>query len=469
MLKIINRLYDYKCFPISLRVLTFIAFIFLILIGFTSPSKDPFFISMLSKTNLTTSFIWRLWWPLVVLSAVFLGRVWCMICPMEMVTRFFAKIGFKFRRPGWVLSGWVIPVFYMVILIFGVTLLQIDQNTKYTSWYLLGIMGVAVLTGIVFGKNTFCRYVCPIGYMLGLISKLAMWGWRVQKKSVCKECRDKSCINHKYIYQFNNNSCGIDLIPAEIETNNYCILCGGCRKSCKTYQIAPLPERPNPSLVKIGFAHDLMQVIPLKPSEVFFLFLMTGSMMFELTHYTFLSDLSSSIFPQKLSVMVGTNFEAFNQLIMVGWFFFLFPLIVWILPYFLMKSVGVNISAVDYVRKISLAFIPVIALFFVGLSLMEIVTKLPYYPLIIQDIRGIETVKSLIFKQIEIPNLPYWTDVFFFVLLLFLMFTGIYYGFKVIRKIYSLKSKQPSGMLAFSLPFLFMILILVGSFLFLSF
>ena len=192
-------------------------------------------------------------------------------------------------------------------------------------------------------------------------------------------------------------------------------------------------------------------------------------MMFELTHYTFLSDLSSSIFPQKLSVMVGTNFEAFNQLIMVGWFFFLFPLIVWILPYFLMKSVGVNISAVDYVRKISLAFIPVIALFFVGLSLMEIVTKLPYYPLIIQDIRGIETVKSLIFKQIEIPNLPYWTDVFFFVLLLFLMFTGIYYGFKVIRKIYSLKSKQPSGMLAFSLPFLFMILILVGSFLFLSF
>jgi len=157
MLKIINRLYEYKCFPISLRVLTFIAFIFLILIGFTSPSKDPFFISMLSKTNLTTSFIWRLWWPLVVLSAVFLGRVWCMICPMEMVTRFFAKIGFKFRRPGWVLSGWVIPVFYMVILIFGVTLLQIDQNTKYTSWYLLGIMGVAVLTGIVFGKNTFCR------------------------------------------------------------------------------------------------------------------------------------------------------------------------------------------------------------------------------------------------------------------------------------------------------------------------
>ena len=469
MLKTINKLYEFKWYPVSFRVLTFIAFVFLILIGFTSPSEDPFFISMLSKTNLTTSFVWRLWWPLVVLSAVFLGRVWCMICPMEMVTGLFARIGFRFRRPGWVLSGWVIPVFYMVILIFGVTLLQIDQNTKYTSWYLLGIMGAAALTGLIFEKNTFCRYVCPIGYMLGLFAKLAPWGWRVQKKSVCEECRDKSCINHRYIYQFNNKSCGIDLIPAEIGNNNYCILCGGCRKSCKTYQKATHPERPNPGLVKIGFAHDLMQVMPLKPAEVFYLFVLTGSMMFEMTHYTLLSDLSSSIFLQKFSVMVESNNGALNHLIMVGWLFFLFPLIVWILPYFLMKSVGVNISAVDYVRRISLAFIPVIAFFFVGLSVMEIVTKLPYYPFIIQDIRGVETVKSLLFKQIEIPQLPEWTDVFFFVLLLFLMFTGIFFGFRVIRKIGSWKSRQPSGMLAISLPFLFMILILVGSFLFLSF
>jgi len=468
MFKIINKLFEYKWFPVSFRVLTFIVFIFLVVIGFTSPSEDPFFISMLSKVNLTTSFVWRLWWPVVVLSAVFLGRVWCMICPMEMVTCFFARIGFRLRRPGWILSGWLIPVFYMVILIVGVTLLQIDQNTKYTSWYLLGIMGVASLTGLIFEKNTFCRYLCPIGYMLGIFAKLAPWGWRVQKKSVCEDCRDKSCINRKLLYQFNNKSCGVDLIPADINTNNYCLLCGECRKACKTYQNGHHPERPNPGLVKLGFGHDLMQVIPLKPSELLFLFVLTGSMMFEMTHFSLLSDLASSVFPENLTALTESNNGVLNNLFKVCWLFLVFPAIAWILPYFLMKSVGVSISAADYVRKISLAFVPVIAFFFVGLSVMEIATKIPYYPYIIKDIRGVETVKLILFRQIEVPQLPGWTDVFFFVLLMVLMFTGIYYDLRVIRKTGSWKNILQSGVLAASMPFLFMILVLTGSFLFLS-
>jgi hypothetical protein len=357
----------------------------------------------------------------------------------------------------------------MVILIFGVTLLQIDQNTEYTFWYLLGIMGTAAMTGLIFEKNTFCRYVCPIGYMLGIFAKLAPWGWRIQKKSVCEDCRDKSCISRKYVYHINKRSCGVDLVPAEIDNNNHCLLCGGCRKTCQTYQNSPHPERPNPGFVKLGFAHDLIQVIPLKPAELFFLFVLTGSMLFEMTHFTFLSELSSSVFPEKLSVLNESDNGVLNNLIKVGWLFFLFPLIAWILPYFLMKSVGVNISAAEYVRKISLAFVPVLAFFFVGLSIMEIATKIPYYPYIFQDIKGIETVKLILFRQIEVPQLPAWTDRFFFGLLMVLMFTGIYFGFRVIRKTSSWKNRQPSEGLAIFLPFLFMILILAGSFLFLSF
>jgi hypothetical protein len=75
----------------------------------------------------------------------------------------------------------------------------------------------------------------------------------------------------------------------------------------------------------------------------------------------------------------------------------------------------------------------------------------------------------LLFRQIEVPQLPGWTDRFFFGLLLILMFTSIYIGFRVIRKTGSRKDWQPTGVLAFSLPFLFMVLILAGSFLFLSF
>ena len=143
---------------------------------------------------------------MIVLSAIFFGRVWCMICPVELVTTFFARIGLKLKRPKWVLSGWIITVFYIIVLTVGVTIIQIDLNPKYTSYYLLTIVAISVLSGFVFEKNTFCRYICPVGYLLGIFSKLAGWGWRVKKKSVCDSCSDKSCIHKKYEYQLNYKS-----------------------------------------------------------------------------------------------------------------------------------------------------------------------------------------------------------------------------------------------------------------------
>jgi len=209
-----------------------------------------------------------------------------------------------------------------------------------------------------------------------------------------------------------------------------------------------------------------MQAMPLKPAELFFLFVLTGSMLFEMTHFTLLSDLSQYIFPQKLSILVESNSAVLNNLLKVGWLFFFFPMMAWILPYFLMKSVGVTMSAADYVRKISLAFVPVIAFFFVGLSIMEIATKIPYFPYIIRDIRGVETVKLILFRQIEAPQLPGWTNLFFFILLMILMFTGIFFSFRVLQNNNFRNDRQSSGMLAFTLPFLFMLLIMAGCILF---
>ncbi|GAI22643.1 unnamed protein product, partial [marine sediment metagenome] len=200
---------------------------------------------------------------MVILSAIFFGLFWCMICPVEMVTTFFAKIGFKRKRPKWILSEWIAILFYMIILIGGVTILEVDRNPKYTSYYLLSIVGISIISGLIFEKNTFCRYICPFGFVLGIFSKLAICGWRVKNKDVCNSCSDKSCITKKYIYNLNYKSCGVDLFPGKIDDNNHCLLCGGCLKTCKTYQTDTNSLRPNPGIVKIGFANDLLKITPL--------------------------------------------------------------------------------------------------------------------------------------------------------------------------------------------------------------
>ena len=466
MLNKLNKLLENKWFPISFRIITLIAFLGLVIIGFSSPTKDPFFVSQLSKTNLTTSFVWRLWWPIIVLSAIFLGRVWCMVCPVELVSTFFAKIGLKLKRPKWILSGWVITLFYMFVLTLGVTILQIDLNPAYTSYYLMIIMGTSIVSGLVFEKNTFCRYICPVGYLLGVFSKMAIWGWRVKKESVCAACKDKSCISSRYTYQLNYKSCGVDLVPSEINNNSHCLLCAGCLKTCKTYNTDNNSSRPNPAIVKTGLANDLLQLQPLRLAEWVFLFFLTGSMFFEMTHFQIISDISTSLITKNISVYLGFNEGTGKDMIGVVYLFLLLPAILWILPFMLARAFGFQISLSTYLKNISLIFLPVIAAFFVGLVIMEIVTKFPYYKYMLHDVKGVETIKAMLFRQIEMPLLPSWTDYAFLIILIIALAAGTFISFRVTHKLITKTDIKRNATLIYILPILFIIIIIADALLY---
>jgi len=464
MLSKLNKLLETIWFPISFRILTLTAFIGLVIIGFSSPTDDPFFVSQLAKSNLTTSFVWRLWWPLIVLSAIFLGRVWCMICPVELVTSLFARIGLKRKRPGWLKSGWIITLFYMIILILGITIIGIDLNPKYTSFYLMLILGISIISGLIFEKNTFCRYVCPVGYMLGILSKIAPLGWRVKRESVCRSCTDKSCINDKYTYNLNYKSCGVDLIPVNINNNDHCLLCGGCLKTCKTYNPGNNSFRPNPAIVKTGFAGDLMRMQPLQLPEWFFLFLLTGSIIFEMNHFRIISDLSASFISNSGLNLNGIREVLGKDIIQVAYLFMIIPVILWFLPYTLLKIfLEIKISLNTYLQKFSLIFLPVIAAFFSGLVIMEISTRFPFYKYILRDPGGVETTKSILFRQIEMPQFPYWTEWLYIAILFSFLIAGVFLSFKLISKFaYSLDIRK-GGSVLYLLPVIFIVILFTGA------
>lgn len=457
MLKKINLLLENKWVPISFRIMTLIAFLGLVIIGFSGASTDPVFLKQLSRTNLTTSFVWRLWWPLIILTAIIFGRVWCMVCPVEMITTFFAKTGLKLKRPQWILSGWGITIFYTIIVIVGVRILQMEFNPRYTSSYLLIIVGISIVSGLIFEKNTFCRYICPVGYVLGIFSKMAIWGWRVKKRSVCDACSDKSCIKRNYTYQLNYKSCGVDLVPAEINDNNHCLLCSGCLKTCKTYRTNSNPLRPNPALIKIGFANDLLQIKPLLIAEWVFLLILSAHLIDEISEFQLISNISFSFIPGAIPNYLSTNMSPYKVIIGVAFLFFLLPVVLWILPYILILLIRMRISIGSYSKNFCQIFLPIIISLFAGAIIMEIATKLPYYKYFVHDLSGVKTIQGILTRQIVVTRLPGWTQWALLINLIIVLITGIFMSFRVIRKLVIKFNIQEKKSVLYSLPFIFVL------------
>ncbi len=389
MLKQLNRAFDKAYMPVSLKYLSLVAYVVLIITGLAAYSTDATFLRELRNTNLGNLIVWSYWWPAIIVLAIFFGRIWCMVCPVELITTIFAKIGLKRKRPAWLLSGWAITVFYIIILFIGIQGFAIHRNPFFMAVYLLAIVGVSVIIGSIYEKNTFCRYVCPVGYLLGLYSRLSFFGWRVKNKSICDTCKDKSCIHKKYQYNLNYKSCGVDLYPANISDNSDCILCAGCLKTCSKYQSHPNTERPNPRFQNIGFANDLFQLKPLRMAEMVFVLIVSGFVISEIWSEWNVTNAYLSFLPDLIIKPLAIE-NKFLSGILKGTIIFAFlPFIVWLLPYLFTRLAGLTIKFKDYLLNYGIAFIPIIAAAHIGKSILKSTSRIPYFEHLSDDFTGV--------------------------------------------------------------------------------
>src|SRR5665647_708235 len=96
----------------------------------------------------------------------------------------------------------------------------------------------------------------------------------------------------------------------------------------------------------------------------------------------------------------GLNPGLFKNTIASAYLFFFLPVILWIIPYLLILAARIRLSIQDYLKNFSLVFLPVFAGLFIGLIIMEITIKLPYYKLIAHDISGVDTIRQILTRQI---------------------------------------------------------------------
>lgn len=461
----INKLLYKWYFPISLKYISLVAYIILIVTGLWANSTDAEFLKQLRNTNFGNLIVWSYWWPAIVILAICFGRIWCMVCPVEIITTFFANIGFKRKRPKWLLSGWAIAIFYIIILFVGIQGFAIHRNPFFMAIYLLVIVGVSIIIGSIYEKNTFCRYVCPVGYLLGLYSRLSFYGWRVKDKNICDTCNDKSCIHKKYHYNLNKKSCGVDLYPANITDNANCILCAGCLKTCNEYQSEPNINRPNPEFRYIGFANDLFQLKPLKIAEMVFVLVVSGFVISEIwiewnvtnVYLNFLPDLLIKPFEIENKFIVG--------LIKGTIIFGLIPTIIWLIPWLITNFTNAKIKLKYYFLNFGIAFIPIIAAAHLDKAILKATSRIPYFNHLFDDITGITTAQRIIDKEIIISQTPNWLNIGISILMTVIIGIGIYLSVKVIKLINIKQGLEKSVKTAYLIPVIygsiFLVMILI--------
>ncbi len=136
------------------------------------PAEDS---GILDNFTLMARFlIWGLWFPLLLLSVIFLGRFWCgLLCPHGAVSEYAGKKGLNLPIPKWLRWGGVPIASFVFITILG-QLVGIREYPLAALEVLGGTMVIALIVGYLYGngRRPFCRYLCPLGPLLGIFSRL---------------------------------------------------------------------------------------------------------------------------------------------------------------------------------------------------------------------------------------------------------------------------------------------------------
>lgn len=226
-------------------------FWFVIVIGFVG-TADP-------GLNFGTAITWYIWFCLVFLLMVVVGRAWCLMCPFgglgewvqrrTLWKRAQSHLGLGLKFPERLAQyGFLTSVGTFVLLTWLEEFFNIagPGNPKSTSYMVLGIVTSALLFFLIFERRAFCRYICPLSGLIGTVGSMGMVaGFRTRDREVCMTCETKDCMRGGE----NGYGCPWYTWPGSADSNTACGLCSECYKGCPSNNVGLFVQRPLTSVI----------------------------------------------------------------------------------------------------------------------------------------------------------------------------------------------------------------------------
>ncbi len=213
-LPLVRRLFTQGKYPDSLYRLTVPAL--LLVIGFClfGPAQQ----------NAANFLVWGVWWPFLLLLIWVGGRSWCSFCPLEGLARLWPWAGQR-QEPQWLQSyGSLIALSGLLLLLWVEQQGHLFQRAPGTAHLLLALVGMTLLSQQLFGKRRWCKYLCPLGWLVGRAARYSTLKLRSNNNVCLSQCRADDCIREQ--------ECPMGLHPSAAESSDDCVLCGSCIKHC---------------------------------------------------------------------------------------------------------------------------------------------------------------------------------------------------------------------------------------------
>jgi len=173
---------------------------------------------------------WSVWEPLLLVLFLFVGRVWCTVCPVSTAGRLASRIGSLGLAPGdWIkkYTGWFIIAGFIAI-IWAEHAFDMTANPFAAGIFLLSLAAAAVFFSFVYRRETWCRYLCPLGNLGAVYAMPAVLNVRANPDVCATYCTTHECFKGTADLP----GCPVFHHPLYARDAHHCKKCGSCLWAC---------------------------------------------------------------------------------------------------------------------------------------------------------------------------------------------------------------------------------------------
>jgi polyferredoxin len=184
------------------------------------------------RLNVATVFSWIVWWPLLAISYLLFGRIWCAVCPMGALADLTQRFSLNLKAPTFFKRRGFVAGILLVAILYQAWIEEVTRasvSPLVTGFILWGFTVGALVGALLFERWTWCRHLCPLGAWTGVFAMGSMMEIRANQPN----CVDNKCHSiYCYFGREELKGCPFHHTPKTMDTNRYCSMCGNCLKAC---------------------------------------------------------------------------------------------------------------------------------------------------------------------------------------------------------------------------------------------